>query len=60
LSTGQSKFLDFLKGDMGMKASLKVGAAEVDITPPVGVGMVGGLEPRYSGKNLLNDLWKES
>jgi len=31
-----------------MKASLKVGAAEVDITPPIGVGMVGGLEPRYS------------
>ncbi|MEI7437067.1 MAG: hypothetical protein WCL16_09725 [bacterium] len=27
---------------------MKVGAAEIDITPPVGTGMVGALVPRYS------------
>ncbi len=31
-----------------MKSFIKVGAAEIDITPPIGTGMVGALTPRYS------------
>jgi len=33
---------------MKMESSLWVGAAEVDITPPIGIAMVGDLTPRFS------------
>ena len=42
-----------------MKNSLAVGAAEVDITPEVGTGMVGALVPRYS-KGIQDPLYAKA